>query len=81
MLMVNKFFLVGGIVLLTACANSKIANNELLNQQAIEQASRATMSPQAAIDMAAEKINSAVADDLYFYAPLHLAKAKEKHSF
>lgn len=62
---------------LTACVNSKIANDELLTEQAKVLASSATMTPEQSLDEAQKKIDKAQKARLDFYAPLHFKAAKE----
>lgn len=61
----------------TACVNSKIANDELLTEQAKVLASSATMTPEQSLNEAQKKIDKAQKARLDFYAPLHFKAAKE----
>lgn len=65
------------ILLLGACANNKIANNETFELQARERAATATMTPEQALADARQKINQAQSEGLSVYAPLHLKAARE----
>lgn len=62
---------------LTACVNSKIANDELLTEQAKVLASSATMTPEQSLNEAQKKIDKAQKARLDFYAPLHFKAAKD----
>lgn len=65
------------LLLLAACANNKIANNESFALQAKERAATATMTPEQALMSATQKINQAQTQELNIYAPLHLRSARE----
>lgn len=74
-----RFFITLPLLLLslTACVNSKIANDELLTEQAKVLASSATMTPEQSLTEAQKKIDKAQTSRLDFYAPLHFKAAKE----
>ncbi|MBV1883422.1 MAG: hypothetical protein KUG82_17410 [Pseudomonadales bacterium] len=74
----QKFFLLSMIIGLSACANMKVANNDTLNQAALQQAHQSQKSPDEAILEAKGKVAKAEVDALDFYAPLHMKKAKNK---
>ncbi|MFV1873887.1 MAG: hypothetical protein ACMZ64_11260 [Oleiphilus sp.] len=65
------------ITLLAGCANSKIANTDILSQQAKQLASQSDLSPQAAILASAKDIEQSRQDELHFFAPLHYGAAQE----
>lgn len=76
----NKSGILGLVIagiLLTGCANNKIANTDILSQQAKEQASNSDLSPQEAILNAAKLIEQSQNDQLHFFAPLHYSAAQE----
>lgn len=62
---------------ISGCANNKIANTEILSQQAKEQAINSDLSPQEAFLNAAKSIEKSQNDQLHFYAPLHYNAAKD----
>lgn len=64
-------------ILLTGCANNKIANTDILSQQAKEQASNSALSPQEAILNSAKLIEQSQNDQLHFFAPLHYSAAQD----
>lgn len=65
------------ISLVSGCANNKIANTEILSEQAKQQAITSTLNPQEAILKAAKAIEKSQEAQLHFFAPLHYSAAQE----
>lgn len=72
-----KLTILGLSVVITGCANTKLANDADLLLQAQEQATQVTKTPEEMIQIAGERINNADAD-LRFYAPIHMERAQDK---
>ncbi len=63
---------------ITACTNTQVANSTLIEQQALSKANKSEMTLEQAIDVAAETYSKALGDELMFFAPLHMERAKDK---
>ena len=64
--------------IIPACTNTQIAHSEKLEIEAQQQASTTEITAEQAIEAASDKYMQAIADEMQFYAPLHLAKAEDK---
>ncbi len=69
--------LAASLLMASGCANNKIANTTLIEQQARDAATKTQMSPEEAVLEAAVQLNKATAEQLHFYAPLHIASAQD----
>jgi len=74
----SQFLILALAVTLTACASTKIANNDAMTQQAVKEAAKSDISPDEATLAAAKRISDANDAGLRFFAPLHMAQAKDK---
>lgn len=70
--------IVGALALTTACTNTHVANSEQIEIQAQQAASTTEVSPEQALTQASELYAEATAQELLFYAPSHMEKARDK---
>ncbi|MGB1905964.1 MAG: hypothetical protein ACPHN3_01460 [Spongiibacter sp.] len=68
----------GAFALATGCTNTHVANSEQIELQAQQQASATEITPEEALTQATELYTQATAQELMFYAPSHMEKARDK---